>query len=301
MEASQSQKIDTKRLAFIVAGLLFIFLIAMCLVDIKYPEVIFFERQPPLGAIGDRPWERGKNLSESNSSGKVESMLPVEVAPDRMKEVAITKRDPEIAMEIVSLSGARVRLMHGDEYVNILIPDYPYHEAWIEYIGVEGENKVLYKHSPYHLPSGISTSSLQLSPDGKYVSFYGSHYEGGTTYLFNAENGENVFDRYKINNYARILWPTDGMFVVVHSFFSAMDGSGVNGLFVSEWGNPNLLRKVSTFSSGAPDEPSQEKTDIEKIEDVHIESSFVYFTAVKTSGEKERWQYDVRNLSLISF
>lgn len=224
---------------------------------------------------------------------------PIEPPLDPMRNVLITKFEPEIIFEVVAPSGDRVRVLNGDSYVRIDIPEYSYHEQFIEHVGKDGTIKEILHHVPSYLPSGVATSTLVISPLGDYVSFSVHYYESGVSFLINIKTEENIFDRYRIEH-AKVLWPENGMFAIVHSFFSGIDGSGVNGLYVSEWGNPRLLRKV--FDFGERYEYDQwQAIYAQKIEDIRMESQFVYFTAITNAGERVRYQYDVRNYNLISY
>lgn len=224
---------------------------------------------------------------------------PIEPQLDPMRNVLITKFEPEIIFEVVAPSGDRVRVLNGDSYVRIDIPEYSYHEQFIQHVGKDGTIKEVLHHVPRHLPSGVATSTLEISPDGNYVSFTVYYYESGKSYLININTGENIFDVYRIQH-AKTLWPENEKFVVIHSYFSGMDGSGVNGLFVSEWGKPGLLRKVFDYGEQHYDRQRWFE-DAEKIEDIRMESQFVYFTAITNSGVRVRYQYDVRNYNLISY
>ncbi len=96
------------------------------------------------------------------------------------------------------------------------------------------------------------TRHITISPDGNYVSI-SRRFSG---FMINVETGETITERVRLaeddSEYTKgllfgendIYWSSDNQVLVIRSHVELCGGSGIDGLFVSNYGNPDILSGV---------------------------------------------------------
>ena len=107
--------------------------------------------------------------------------------------------------------------------------------------------KTLYTVPPESVKWYGKIGNVQISPNGKYISFIYSAYEFSEPKMFNIETHQNIlkglpvwFEEPKRN----IFWSPNNEVLAIRSEMNQFGGEGICGLFVSEYGNPDKLNKV---------------------------------------------------------
>jgi hypothetical protein len=91
--------------------------------------------------------------------------------------------------------------------------------------------------------------SVSLSPNKEYIAFVISGYEWSNPILINLNSGLNILSPYPEidfrNPYEEVFWPSSNKVLAIISHSCAIATcSGIDALFVSDYGNPEKLNEV---------------------------------------------------------
>jgi hypothetical protein len=123
----------------------------------------------------------------------------------------------------------------GQDYQDILKVIFP-----------DKKIKTIYTIPPETVSWYGNIANINFSPDGKYVYFGITFYEGYDSMMINIDSGINIIESYNIilNPYRDVYWSSDNKVLVIRSEHDDFGGGGVAGLFISDYDNPEKLNKV---------------------------------------------------------
>jgi hypothetical protein len=108
----------------------------------------------------------------------------------------------------------------------------------------DNSEKILYSTDTGHI------GGLKLSPDGRYLVFNVNGYGvRSTVSMLNVKTGKYVFSPDDGNNIAivgEIKWSADSNNFVMDTRVNDMEGEGEEGVYVSEYNNPDKFKKIWT-------------------------------------------------------
>lgn len=112
------------------------------------------------------------------------------------------------------------------------------------------EIKTIYTVSPDWVKWYGRIGSINFSPNGKYIYFGMSGYESYDCMMVNVDSGLNITDCNIIRYYPYedVYWSPNNKVLAIESVHSAFGGEGIGGIFVSEYGNPEKLNEVFSFT-----------------------------------------------------
>jgi len=93
--------------------------------------------------------------------------------------------------------------------------------------------------------------SISLSPNEKYVYLTWSSYEINGPLFLKIDTGIDILKYSNIwyaFNYDNIYWSQNNESLAIESFLNEFAGMGTPGLFVSDYGNPEKLNEIYSFS-----------------------------------------------------
>ena len=110
--------------------------------------------------------------------------------------------------------------------------------------------KTIYSVSPEAVSWYGEIGSINLSPHGKYIYFTIYGYESYDCMMVNIDSGLNITDcdTIRYSPYEDVYWSPNNKVLAIRSEHSDFGGEGVDGLFVSDYDNPEKLNEVFSFT-----------------------------------------------------
>ncbi len=136
--------------------------------------------------------------------------------------------------------GEKYALAYGGEgYQDILKVIYP-----------DKEIKIIYTMPPDRVEWYGGIIDINFSPNGKYVYFGIFMYESYDCMMLNIDSGLNITDcnNIRYSPYGDVYWSSNNKVLAIKSEHSDFGGEGVDGLFVSDYDNPEKLNEVFSFT-----------------------------------------------------
>jgi len=159
--------------------------------------------------------------------------------------------------------GEKYKLAYGGE-------DY---QDILKVIDQNKKIKTLYTVSPEDVKFYGKIGKINISPNGKYISFIFSAYEYSKPLMINIEIGQNIFEGVSIwfdNPKESIYWSLNNEVLAIKSEINEFSGEGICGVFVSDYGNPDKLNEV--FSN--PQEKHFQGMHVSKVQFIDNENLF---------------------------
>jgi hypothetical protein len=132
--------------------------------------------------------------------------------------------------------GEKYKAAYGDEnYQEILKIIFPNKEI-----------KTIYTVSPKDVEWYGAITGINISPNGKYVSFILSVYEISKPLMVNIETNKNILEGVHVNLVPDedIFWSQNNEVLAIRSEINEYAGIGICGIFVSDYGDPEKLNEV---------------------------------------------------------
>ncbi len=129
---------------------------------------------------------------------------------------------------------------------------------------------------------------MDFSPTAEYLNVSLQGYEYTNPLILNTNSGLNILNNYNIwygDFSPNIFWFLKDKVLVIKSYLNEFDGRGEGGLFISDYGKPEKLNKIISFSS----EEVAAGSFIENLK--LIEDKIIFSVIYKRDGER-RIQYE---------
>lgn len=194
------------------------------------------------------------------ATNQEESKMPIDKAAFGMYTFKSTDADIE-GVAYHKDSGALAWVEHGVKYQK---PDECYfNNGETEVTNFQQVVKVLRKDSKEAKTifstdktadgcvAGSLITALRFSPDAAYIGVSEGFWEGSAEHLFNIEIGENIIpEEGYVNQYEGVAWQKEtNTLAVITESIEAYGAAGIDGVFLSEKGNPDKLTKIFTMDS----------------------------------------------------
>ncbi len=161
----------------------------------------------------------------------------------------------------------------------------PYQEI-LKVILPKKEIKTIYTMPEERVKWSGEIQKVNLSPDGKYIYFSIFIYESYDCMMVNIDSGLNITNCNIIlyDPYKDVYWSLNNKLLAIRSEHSDFGGEGVDGLFVSDYDNPEQLNEVFSFTW-------KEHISGSNIYDIHFIGDHELFFAVllEECGYEEEW------------
>ena len=198
--------------------------------NLKNPNWKTYENKE-LKIVFEYPKEWGQLTFESKVENDIYSFKPLN---EDIKTILYHK---PTKMIVFVAKGKEYELVYGGKSVQeILKIIYPNKEI-----------KTLYAVPPESVKWYGRIGNVQISPNGKYISFIYSAYEFSEPKMFNIETHQNILKGLPVwfeEPKRSIFWSPNNEVLAIRSETDQFGGKGICGIYVSEYGNPDKLNKV---------------------------------------------------------
>lgn len=140
--------------------------------------------------------------------------------------------------------GEQYKLAFGEE-------EKENYQEILKIIGQDKKIKTLYTIPPQNVEWGGKIIDVSISPNGKYVFLGKVGYESYTPLIFNIQTGKNIIENLPIwfrDLKESVYWSPNNRVLVIQSILNEFGGEGSNGVFVSDYDNPDNLNRVLYLS-----------------------------------------------------
>ena len=150
----------------------------------------------------------------------------------------------------------------------------------------EDNDKIIYPYA-----GGKKIGGISFQPNEKYIRLGWSAYANYGSYLLNMNTGKDILASYPIWN-GDIYWSPDNKVLAVKSHINEYGGDGVEGLFVSDYGNPEKLKEVFSI----PHEQYSKGIRISVIG--FIDSEHLSFEIFEIEEKLQEYTYNIKTKEL---
>jgi len=150
----------------------------------------------------------------------------------------------------------------------------------------EDNDKIIYPYA-----GGKKIGGISFQPNEKYIRLGWSAYAWHGSYLLNMNTGKDILASYSIR-YGDIYWSPDNKVLAAKSHVNEVGGDGVEGLFVSDYGNPEKLNEVFSI----PHEKYSKGMRISVIG--FIDSEHLSFEIFEIEEKLQEYTYNIKTKEL---